>query len=103
MSDQSKAIGKSVSLPEGLWNTIDKHAASDPSSGDRSSYIQRLVTADLQAAGKLPGSPAEKARQKAEAVILAFANPEDASAAFDGLLLTAARKKASRRRIKNAA
>lgn len=85
-------------MPGSLLAAADAHIGNE----DRSSYLRRLVTADLQAAGKLPGSPAEEARRKAEAVILAFSDPKDASAAFDELLVSAARK-ASRRRARKAA
>lgn len=85
-------------MPGGLLTAVDSHIGGE----DRSSYIRRLVTVDLQAAGKLPGSPAEEARRKAEAVILAFPDPKDASAAFDLLLITAARKRSARRTRKAA-
>lgn len=50
-------MSRSVTMTEEMWDVVDAHALSDPQSGDRSTYIRRLVTADLQAAGKLPGSP----------------------------------------------
>ena len=72
MSNEEKAVSRSVSLPESLWGVVDAHALADVASGDRSSYIRRLVTADLRAAGKLPGSPlaevAELAKEAAEVV-----------------------------------
>lgn len=86
--DKSEKI--SISIPSGLLAALDAHETN------RSSYVQRLVTADLQAAGKLPGSPAEEARKTAEAVIVAFADPQAATAEFRKLLLVAARKGASR-------
>ena len=61
-----------MSLPESLWNAVDAHAATDPNSGDRSSYIQRLVTDDLAAAGKLPGSPEAEALAEARDLIAAI-------------------------------
>lgn len=64
-----------MSLPESLWNAVDAHAATDPNSGDRSSYIQRLVTDDLAAAGKLPGSPEAEAQAEARELI-AIIGPE---------------------------
>lgn len=54
--DKTKAVSKSVTMTVEMWDVVDAHATTDPQSGDRSTYIRRLVTADLQAAGKLPGS-----------------------------------------------
>lgn len=62
--DKSEKI--SISLPQSLLAAVDAHEPN------RSRYVQRLVTADLQAAGKLPGSPlaevAELAKEAAEVV-----------------------------------
>lgn len=54
-SESTKSIGRSVSMPVALWEAVDAHAASDPKTGDRSSYITKLVVADLQSVGKWPG------------------------------------------------
>ena len=56
MPKETKAVSRSVTMTEEMWDVVDAHATTDPQSGDRSTYIRRLVTADLQAAGKLPGS-----------------------------------------------
>lgn len=53
-----KAVSKSVSLPEALWNAVDGR------KDDRSSYIRGLVEADLAASGRLPGTPEADARAK---------------------------------------
>ncbi len=50
-----KAVARSVSMLESLWDAADARAES--TTGDRSSYIKRLVQADLASAGCLPGSP----------------------------------------------
>ena len=56
----------SISLPPSLLAVIDDHETN------RSSYIQRLVTADLAAAGKLPGSQEAKALAEARDLIAAI-------------------------------
>ena len=54
MQESDKAVTKTVSLPESLWASLDAHAKDI--GEDRSGYFRRLVRADLQSAGKLPGS-----------------------------------------------
>lgn len=67
MDEQTdKAVTKTVSMPESLWSAIDGHSSHE--GEDRSSYLRRLARADLQAAGKLPGS--ENAAALAEALDL---------------------------------
>lgn len=67
-------------MPEAIWDIVDAHAAADPASGDRSSYIFRLVSADLDAAGKMPGSVGAQAMAKARAIIAA--DPQAAESIF---------------------
>lgn len=54
MQESDKAVTKTVSLPESLWAALDAHAKDI--GADRSGYFRQLVRADLQSAGKLPGS-----------------------------------------------
>ena len=48
-----KAVSRSVSLSEDLWDLADEHANTN---GGRSEYFRKLVTDDLDKAGKLPGT-----------------------------------------------
>ena len=66
---ETKAVSRSVTMPLALWDAVDAHANADRDAGDRSTYIRRLVTADLQAAGKLPGSPEAEALREARDVM----------------------------------
>lgn len=64
--NEEKSEKISISLPPSLLAVIDAHEPN------RSSYIQRLVTADLAAAGKLPGSPEAEALAEARDLIAAI-------------------------------
>jgi metal-responsive CopG/Arc/MetJ family transcriptional regulator len=55
-----KAVSKSVSLPEALWETIEAHAPTTPGR-DRSGYIRNLVEDDLKRNGPLAAEAATKA------------------------------------------
>lgn len=93
--NETKAVSRSVTMPESLWDATDSHAASDPISGDRSSYIRRLVTADLEASGKLPGSAQEQALTKSRAMI-DLLGPQRAVEVFERELAAAACSAASK-------
>jgi hypothetical protein len=58
-----KAVSKSVSMPEAMWESLDSHATEI--NEDRSDLVRRLVQAELQKAGKLPGTPAHDIRAEA--------------------------------------
>lgn len=74
---EAKSVSRSVSMPEDLWDLVDAHALTTR-DGDRSTFIRRLVTENLSAAGKLPGSPG--ARVVAAALALLEIEEGDADA-----------------------
>lgn len=55
MRYRMKAVSKSVSMPDQLWDIVEVHAPTTPGK-DRSGYIRNLVEQDLAQSGKLPGT-----------------------------------------------
>jgi hypothetical protein len=50
----TKSESRSVSMPTYFWEILEDHAKAI--NEDRSSYLRKLATSDLSAAGKLPGN-----------------------------------------------
>lgn len=67
--DDAKAQTRTVSMPKSLWDAVDNHAKE--AGEDRSSYLRRLASADLSAAGKLPGSRRAEAHARLDELMAA--------------------------------
>ena len=57
-TSNNKAVTKTVSMPEKIWEAIDTYAPTI--NEDRSSWLRGLAVKALADAGKLPDSPKAK-------------------------------------------
>jgi len=85
-TNNDKAVTKTVSMKESLWQALDLHAESMGS--DRSAYLRSLVEEDLRRSGKLPSTPRADALEMIEALFVAI-GPEATKARLEAITVDA--------------